>query len=77
MVEAQAAGLKCLVSDTVTRETDLTALITFLPLEEEIWTESIADLKADGDRQWMDEAFDQAAYSMEASCQRLTSLYDS
>ena len=77
VVEAQAAGLKCLVSDTVTRETDLTGLITFLPLEEEIWTESIADLKADGDRQWMDEAFDQAAYSMEASCQRLTSLYDS
>ncbi|MDE7287210.1 MAG: glycosyltransferase [Lachnospiraceae bacterium] len=77
VVEAQAAGLKCLVSDTVTRETDLTGLVTFLPLEEHKWVEGMSGLKADKDREWMDEAFGKAAYSIEASSQKLMKLYDS
>lgn len=33
LVEAQAAGLKCLVSDTVTREAQATELVTYLSIE--------------------------------------------
>lgn len=33
LVEAQAAGLKCLVSDTVTREAQATDLVTYLSIE--------------------------------------------
>ncbi len=75
VVEAQAAGLQCLVSDTVTRETDLTGMVTFLPLEEECWADAMAGLSIDKDRCTLDEYFDRAGFSIEASCDRLMSLY--
>lgn len=43
LVEAQAAGLKCLVSDTVTREAQATELVTWLAIEQPaaVWAERI------------------------------------
>ena len=43
LVEAQAAGLKCLVSDTVTKEARATDLVTYLSIEDppEVWTGEI------------------------------------
>ncbi len=75
VLEAQAAGLRCLVSDTVARETDITGLVEFIPLEEERWTAAITEAKAAPDRMWMDASFDKAGYSMEASCKKLVQLY--
>ncbi len=75
-VEAQASGLRCLVSDAVTKETDLTGLVKFLPLENEKWVEAMEEARVEEDRSFMDEAFDRAGYSMEASCGRLIQLYE-
>lgn len=43
LVEAQAAGLKCFVSDTVTREARATELVTYLSIKESAgeWAERI------------------------------------
>lgn len=43
LVEAQAAGLCCFVSDTVTREAQATDLVTYLSIEQsaEVWAEEI------------------------------------
>lgn len=43
LVEAQAAGLKCIVSDTVTREAQATDLVTYLSIEDapEVWAQEI------------------------------------
>lgn len=43
LVEAQAAGLRCMVSDTVTREAKATELVTYLRIEEppKRWAEEI------------------------------------
>ena len=43
LVEAQAAGLHCIVSDNVTREVAITKLIEFISLNEskDIWTDRI------------------------------------
>ncbi|MFE5321205.1 glycosyltransferase family 1 protein [Paenibacillus sp. NPDC056579] len=43
MVEAQAAGLRCFASDTITKETDVTGRIDFMSLREpaELWAERI------------------------------------
>ena len=43
LVEAQAAGLKCIVSDTVTREAQSTDLVTYLSIEgpAEVWAQEI------------------------------------
>lgn len=35
LVEAQAAGLKCFVSDTITREAEATNLVTYLSIEKQ------------------------------------------
>lgn len=43
LVEAQAAGLKCIASDTITREAQATDLVTYLSIEDaaEIWAEEV------------------------------------
>jgi len=42
LVEAQLSGLPALVSDRVTRDCDMTGLLTYLPLESGIWTDALA-----------------------------------
>jgi len=40
VIEAQANGLPCVISDTITQEANITGLVTFLPLENsEAWAE--------------------------------------
>jgi glycosyltransferase involved in cell wall biosynthesis len=43
LVEAQAAGLQCVVSDTITRETDVSGRVKFLGLKDpiDIWAQQI------------------------------------
>lgn len=42
LIEAQAAGLQCYVSDRVTREADITGLCTFLPIDDsKAWADKI------------------------------------
>ncbi|MDQ0242549.1 glycosyltransferase involved in cell wall biosynthesis [Bacillus fengqiuensis] len=43
LVEAQAAGLKCIVSDTITRETDVSGRVEFVSLKESLdeWADRI------------------------------------
>ena len=47
-IEAQAAGLPCLLSDTVTRETKVTNNVEFLPIDEgpDVWAERIVNCRA-------------------------------
>lgn len=46
LVEWQASGLPSLVADTVTREAGLTGLVTFLPLQEDVWVRAILEQAA-------------------------------
>ena len=43
LIEAQAAGLKCLVSDTVTKEAQATDLVTYMSIEQpaKVWAKEI------------------------------------
>ena len=43
VVEAQANGLQCLISDVITHDVDLTDLIQYLPLDEELWLDAIVE----------------------------------
>lgn len=44
LVEAQAAGLKCIASNAITKEVALSENISYLPLEKEIWVEQITKI---------------------------------
>ena len=43
LVEAQTAGLKCIVSDNITKKVNITGLVKFVSLkdDEQIWAENI------------------------------------
>jgi len=46
VVEAQASGLSCLISDAITRNVDLTDLVSYLPIgDSRIWISAIDDAK--------------------------------
>lgn len=40
-IEAQASGTRCLLSDTVAREVQVTDCVEFLPLQEDVWVENM------------------------------------
>lgn len=45
VIEAQATGLPCLISDTITKEADITGLVEYLPLEDsEKWSREALNL---------------------------------
>lgn len=51
LVEAQACGLQCVVSDTVSKEVDLSGLVSFAPLNSPFyWIERINELSAPSKR---------------------------
>lgn len=42
VIEAQAAGLACVVSDTVTRQADVTGLVEYLPIDDTtVWAKAL------------------------------------
>ncbi len=41
VIEAQATGLPCVIADTITREANITGLVTYLPLSDpELWAKT-------------------------------------
>ena len=79
VVEWQAAGLRSLVSDTVTRDCNITGLVRFLPLETEQWVNGMLELTADDNRAAICEstatAIAEAGYAIRQNAARLRSLY--
>lgn len=77
-IEAQASGVKCLVSDTITRETSVTDNISFLPLEMSIWIEEILSVKSfEKDRKRYAKQVSQAGYDINRYIKTLEVMYDS
>ena len=48
-MEAQAAGLPCLIADTITKQVKVTELVTFLSLEQsaKLWAEQLNRIAAE------------------------------
>lgn len=79
-MEAQAAGVPCLFSDRITRETVIIPeIVRFLPLEAPIfqWTQGLLELAAAPrvDAAARTAAFEQAGYTIEQSVRQLSDLY--
>ena len=49
-VEAQASGVKCILSDTITQEVNISKNVSFVPLNEKKWVETISSYKNENKR---------------------------
>ena len=76
VVEAQAAGLRCLVSDKVTNEVNLTGDVTFLPLIMEEWRDSFLHMESNYERRENIGILENAGFTIESSSKKLCALYD-
>lgn len=75
LVEAQANGLKCLISDEITRETDISKMSEFLPINDcQIWADRII---ANLDSRLSDEAIDlvRREYDIKYAAKQLQDYY--
>ena len=80
VIEAQAAGLPILVSDTVTKDVDATPIVKYLSLQEGAGTWSSEALKiggrAGGDNRENLLLLRERGYDLEEQVERLTALYE-
>ena len=77
LVEAQAAGLRCIKSDVIPNEVDITDLVEASSLNDssELWAEKICQ-KVDYSRQNMAEIIKKAGYDIQSSVDYLTEFYE-
>lgn len=73
-VEAQAAGLRCFLSDRITREVDVTGTARFLPIDDPgVWADAMCGVKVDF-RFAVDRA-DFTDYDIERAAEKLAARY--
>ncbi|MCI8871322.1 MAG: glycosyltransferase family 1 protein [Lachnospiraceae bacterium] len=77
IIEAQANGLMCLLSDTISKEVAITENVEFISLKRpaEFWAERILFYKNNYERKNMQEAIKHAGYDINRSVQWLTKYY--
>ena len=76
VIEAQATGLPCVISDTITREADITGLVGYLPIGKENignWADAILSAKTES-RISPTESFVKNGYDIGTSADRFVSL---
>lgn len=71
LLEAQAMGIRCMVSDSITREADL-GLCTYLPLDADTWSQ-MADVLLD--EEWVKAPKVDARFNIEHLAGRFSELY--
>ncbi|MCI8774070.1 MAG: glycosyltransferase family 1 protein [Lachnospiraceae bacterium] len=75
LVEAQAAGLKCLCSDRITKEVGITDNIQFLPLDKSQWVNTLLDRRDGYQRKKVDEQIQSAGYDIRYEIKKLEEIY--
>lgn len=75
VIEAQAIGLPCVVSDTITREANITGLVQYVPFPGTIddWTSKVINTR-NLKRKYTHEEIIDAGYDIENQVQQFTSL---
>lgn len=78
LVEAQAAGLPCVVSSTVSKEADFTGLLQFMDLdmEEMAWAETVLEVCGNERKDYMENLI-AAGYSIENTAAEVCEIIES
>ncbi|MBQ9686741.1 MAG: glycosyltransferase family 1 protein [Oscillospiraceae bacterium] len=73
LIEAQAAGLPCVISDAITRDVDISPLIERLPIDSaEAWADALLEKREHRD---VTRDIVRAGFDVQASTQRISELY--
>lgn len=75
LIEAQAAGLKCIVSAAVTREAEITDNVLYVDLDKEQWVDSILSYAQGYERLKVDRQIQDAGYDIREEIKVLEKLY--
>lgn len=75
LIEAQAAGLKCLTSEFVTEEAVITKNLTRLPLDKEIWIKELQKLEEEYEREDMYQEITEMGYNIVREAKNMEKLY--
>ena len=77
LVEAQTAGLQCLISDKVTQQVAETELCTFISLNKETeWIEKIIQFKSSKNREIFCEKMYESGFDIKSVVQTVEELYE-
>ena len=76
-IEAQASGVPCIFSDTVTAEVKITDGVEFIPLtsDTDVWAEAILKNSKDFKRTNRKEDIIRAGYSIHTEAEKMQNLY--
>ncbi|MBQ7574534.1 MAG: glycosyltransferase family 1 protein [Clostridia bacterium] len=76
VIEAQASGLHCVISDTITKEADITGLIDYVPLEEtaQYWADRVLAYRNGYKRENTKEEFIKNGYDIQSVVDRFVEL---
>ena len=75
-IEAQTSGLKCIFSNNITKEVDITGNCEFLELNEEIWVSKIQELRnKKEERKNLENKILEAGYDINSTIQKLERIY--
>ena len=77
LVEAQSAGLKCFVSDTITKEAQATELVYYLSLQQPAseWAQQIVE-QAGYERENMYETMQKAGFDVTVQARAYENFYE-
>ena len=76
VIEAQATGLHCIISDTITKEAKITSLVEYLPLknDSELWATKALEYVYQNGRRNMKDAFESEGYDINLVAKRFINL---
>ncbi len=76
LIEAQASGLRCVVSNTITKEVQITGLIEYISLDESVEMWSKALLNNEYTREDHEEEITNAGYNIDAEVEVMVKYYN-
>lgn len=75
LIEAQAAGLNCLCSDTVSRDSDINGNIKFIPLDIENWSKEIINQTVCSEREALFQLVADRGYDIRTQIKEVEKMY--
>lgn len=77
LIEAQAAGLPCVISNNITNEIQVTNLIHKIPLEQttQVWAKKILEVSQENERKNSAQAVRLAGYDIKNTAKELENFY--